>query len=96
MDNEMLIPVPVFDANQARLNITWSGQNGDLLDPVPFDLPDATIRALASEAVRGGSVAGIRADANVDFGEFVVDRFGATDTVPFSRILLRPKTPFGA
>jgi len=81
-------------ADEARLNITWNGQNGDLADPVPYGASDAQLREWAAEAIATGSVAGIRAErANVT--GFVVDRFPATDKTPYHRIFLRPETPFG-
>lgn len=85
----------VIDANQARVNITYAGQNGDLPDPVSFDATAEQVRAWATEAVRAGGVPGIRADAGADFTDFVVDRFEPTAEVPFSRLMVRPKTPFG-
>jgi hypothetical protein len=80
--------------NEAMLNITYNGMNGDLRDPVHFDATDAEIKAWATEAVRNGDVVGIDADPNVDFTDFVVDRFAAKDDLP-ARTSLRPKTPFG-
>lgn len=82
-------------ADQARLNITWAGNNGDLPDPVPFDGADGDIKQMAAEAVRGGDILGIGADAGVNFNDFIVDRFQATEEVPYNRLFLRPKTPFG-
>lgn len=79
---------------EAILNITYGGQNGDLPQPIMFDAADADIRRWATEAVRAG-IPGITADSNANFDDFVVERFGATDGLP-SRVLLRPKTPFGA
>lgn len=78
----------------ARLNITFNGQNGYNPDPVPFDLDDATIRQIATEAVSSGYVPGIDA-VNADFSSFVVDRFPEKDGEP-NKIMLRPKTAFGA
>ena len=77
----------------ARLNITWSGQNADLVDPIGIDTEDAVIKAVAKEAVAGG-IPGMVADPNADFRDFVVDRFAATGDLPV-RIMLRPKTAFG-
>lgn len=82
--------------HQARLNITWSGQNGDLLDPVPYNATDSQLKALAEEAISGGSVPGIRRDHRADLTDFVVDRFPARGQVGHNRVFLRPKTPFGA
>lgn len=78
----------------ARLNITWKGQNGDLLDQVAYDLSDADIKRIATEAVQAG-IPGIAADPAANFNDFVVDRFAANDEVPDNRLMLRPKTPFG-
>jgi hypothetical protein len=79
----------------ARVNITHGGANGDLPDPVNFDATDGDIKQWATEAVSGGGVPGITADTNVDFTDYVVDRFTATDVRPHPLIQLRPKTPFG-
>lgn len=81
--------------NEARVNVTWAGQNGDMLDPVGYDSPPDHIKAWVQEAVRTGSVPGIRADAAASFQDFVVDRFPASAEVPYNRIHVRPKTPFG-
>lgn len=80
---------------EARVNITWNGQNGDLPDPVNFDAPDGDVINWVQEAVQAGSVPGIQADGAADFEGYVVDRYTATDDVPFHRILCRPKTAFG-
>jgi len=92
-NNELMNVIP---QGMARLNVTWSGNNGDLPDPVPYDANDADLRQVATEAVQGGSIPGIPAGANVDFTDFVVDRFAATAEVPYARVFIRPKTPFGA
>lgn len=83
-----------FIDTEAVLNITWAGQNGDLPNPIMFDSTDEDIRRWATEAVRTG-VPGITADAAVDFQDFVVERFSSTAGLP-NRVVLRPKTPFGA
>ncbi len=85
--------IVLFANHMARLNITWKGQNSDLPDPIDKDLDDAAVKALATEAVKGG-VPGIAADAGANFGDFVVDRFPATEDLP-ARVMIRPKTPFG-
>jgi len=88
MDNAM-------QDNEARVNVTYGGQNGDLPDPVFFDSTDVDVRAWVTEAVQNGSIPGIPATADADFGDFVVDRFAATEARPYALIQLRPKTPFG-
>lgn len=82
-----------FALNEAVMNITWAGQNGDLPDPVIFDSTDGDLLQWAAEAVRGG-IPGIGADRNVNLTDFVVERYNATAETP-NRILIRPKTPFG-
>jgi hypothetical protein len=79
----------------ARLNVTFGGQNGDYPDPVSFDATDGDVKQIAAEAVRTGYIPGINADRRADFHDFVVDRFPAAGDLP-NRLILRPKTPFGA
>ena len=85
---------PMIGPDQARVNITWKGQNAELPDPVAFDASDADVKQWVTEAVRAG-IPGITADAAADFGDFVVDRFAGNDTTPYNRLMIRPKTPFG-
>jgi hypothetical protein len=80
---------------EARVNVTYGGQNGDLPDPVFFDSSDGDVKGFITEAVREGTIPGIAADANADFADFVVDRFGPTDDRPHNLIQLRPKTAYG-
>ena len=82
-------------ADQARLNITWAGANGDLPDFIPYDATEEALKRIAEESIRDGYVPGITADANVNLTDFVVDRFPATPDVPQPRVMIRPKTPFG-
>jgi len=84
-----------MENNEARVNITYGGNNGDLPDPVLFDSTDGDIKGWITEAVAGGSVPGIPADGNVDFTDFVVDRFSANAERDYNLIQIRPKTPFG-
>lgn len=93
-----LIPAgdAVIPADMAKLNITYKGEQGDLPDLVQFDCTDGDLKQYATEAIKGGDVPGINADGGADFTDFVVDRFTAKDDVPFNRLSLRPKTPFGA
>jgi len=86
--------IVVMQDYEARLNVTWNGQNGDLADPIPFDASDNDIKAMATEAIESGTVAGI-AEAQPNFNDFVVDRFAASEAVPYNRVFVRPKTPFG-
>lgn len=83
-----------MDATMARLNVTWNGANGDLPDPVAYDMPKEDLIRVAAEAIRGGYIPGIPMDLGVDLTDFEVDRFPATESLP-NRLFLRPKTPFG-
>jgi len=93
-DNEVLVPVVEPPEGMAKLTITFNGQQGDLPDPVSYDSTDGDLKQMATEAIRDGYIPGIDA-AEADFADFVVDRFPARDDVPFNRLSLRPKTPFG-
>jgi len=85
----------VADPTQARVNVTFKGANGDLPDSVSFDATDGDVKQWVTEAVRGGGIPGITADAGADFTDFVVDRFAANEARPFNLLQIRPKTPFG-
>lgn len=89
MDNIMV------GANEARVNVTFGGQNGDLPDTVSVDAADGDVRQWLTEALQGGTIPGIPANATADLRDFVVDRFQATDARPYNLISVRPKTPFG-
>jgi len=83
------------DRTLARLNVTHSGGNGDLIDPISYDLPDADILRIAQEAIRSGGVPGIHAAPDATLQDFVVERFAANEARPWNVVLIRPKTPFG-
>ena len=85
-----------LQATEARVNVTWNGQNGDLPDPVYFESTDGDVRQWVTEAVQNGGVPGIGVDPNANFTDFVVDRFATTEDRPWNLISVRPKTPFGA
>lgn len=85
----------IIEANQARVNITYNGQNGELPDPVSVDANDGDIRQFVTESIRGGSVPGIPGDPTADFRDFVIDRFPPNDARPYNLIQVRPKTAFG-
>lgn len=82
-------------ADEARVNVTWQGQNGDLPSTVGLDATDGDVKAMIAEAIAAGTIPGIRADANPDLRDFVIDRFAPTDARPYNLIQIRPKTPFG-
>jgi hypothetical protein len=87
--------VPVVDVHLAKFTITYQGQQGDLPDFVSFDASDEDLKQMALESVRQGYIPGIDAAPDADFTDFRVDRYPARPDVPYNRISLRPKTPFG-
>ena len=85
----------LFAQNAATLNIVWNGEQGELPDPIEYDLADQDIRAMAQEVIQTTGTPGIDMDPNADFTDFVVSRYPAKDEKP-NRVFLRPKVPFGA
>lgn len=85
----------LVQVGEARVNITWNGQNGDLPDTVNRDATDVDVKRWATETVQSGGVPGIAADPSADFSDFVVDRFEPNETRPHAMLMIRPKTPFG-
>ena len=84
----------MIEANEARVQVTWAGQQGDLPDPVLYQATEGDIKQWVTEAVRGGDIPGIDAAPEANFQDFVVQRFDAKDGQP-NRISIRPKVPFG-
>ena len=81
----------------ARLNITFSGGNGDSPDGVAFDATDAEILRIAEESIQNGYIPGIAADEDASLEGFEVVRYPADDGSGLGcRCFVRPKTPFGA
>lgn len=81
--------------DEARVNVTYNGDNGDLKDPVFNDSTDGDLFSWVTEAVQNGDIAGIPAQT-ADFDGFVVQRFAPNEERPHNLIMIRPKTPFGA
>ncbi len=92
MENRIIVGIA---DNQARVNVTFAGSNGDLPDPVSVDASDGDIKQWVTEAVRGGGVPGIPASPTANFTDFVIDRFPPNDVRPYTLFGVRPKTPFG-
>jgi hypothetical protein len=86
----------MIDMKEARVNITYGGQNGDLPDTVSYDATDAEVRQWVTEALRTGGVPGIPMTRDADLRDFVIDRYRANDVRPYNLIQVRPKTPFGS
>ena len=84
----------MLQEDEALLNVTFSGENGELPDPVAFDSTDGDVLQWATEAIRAGGVPGIAANQGVNLEGFVVDRFPSKEDQP-NRMFIRPKTPFG-
>ena len=87
--------MPEINENEARVNVTFGGANGDLPDPVSFDSTDANVKAMVGEALRTGGIPGLQADPDADLSDYVVDRFRANEARPYNLVQMRPKTPFG-
>jgi len=85
----------IFQDNEARMNVTYDGANGDLPDPVPFDASKDSLRQMATEAIRGGDIPGIPTHDSPDLDGFEVDYFAADEEVDHNRVFIRPKTPYG-
>jgi hypothetical protein len=86
--------VRAVQPHEARVNVTYAGQNGDLPDPVSFDATDGDVKQWLTEAISNGGIPGIP-EVQADLRDFVVDRFTATETRPYNLLQVRPKTPFG-
>ena len=85
----------IIQPDEAVVNVTFSGQNGELPDPVNFQAGDGDVKGWVAEAIRTGSIPGLHAAGNVNLGDYVVDRFPATEARPYNLIQVRPKTAFG-
>lgn len=81
---------------QARVNVTWGRQNGNLPAPVSVYSTDEDIRQMVTEALRGGGIPGLEADPGADLTDYVVQKFDPTAVRPYNYITIRPKTPFGS
>jgi len=86
----------VIQPHQARVNITYKRQYGELPDAVTFDSTDGDVRGWVAEAIRTGSVPGIEADPDVRLNDYVIDRFPPVPgTREYNLIDIRPKVEFG-
>lgn len=86
----------VIAPHQARVNITYKRQYGELPDPVTFDAGDGDIRGWVAEAIRTGGVPGIDADPQVRLQDYVIDRFPPVPGVREHNLIdIRPKVEFG-
>lgn len=80
---------------EAKVNVTYHNQNGDLPDPVNYSASNEVILTQVTEALQTGYIPGIAIDATATVQDFVVDRFPASDIRPWNMLQVRPKTPFG-
>ena len=85
--------------DQAIVNVTYGGRNGDLPDPVRRDASKEAIRGWVEEALKTGGIPGIPADRYADLRNFVIDDPVIRDVpgqeISVSYITARPKTPVG-
>lgn len=98
MDYDLVPAAPpaVFRDDQARVNLTFMGGNGDLPDAVSVDVTDVELKTMLVEALRAGDIPGLPASPAADLSLFKVDRFPPTDVRPYRLIQVRPKTELGA
>lgn len=89
-------PLRLVGENEARVNITYKGEIGELPDPVNYEAGEADVKQWVTEALRDGGIPGVTADAGANLTDFVVERFRSNETRPYNLIQIRPKTPFGA
>lgn len=88
--------IRVYQAHEAKVEITWQNQQSMLPDPVHFESTEGDIKAWVAEAIRGGGIPGIVADPNVNLQDFKVERFGPLEGVrTHNLITIRPKVTFG-
>lgn len=80
---------------QARVNITHAGLNGELPETVFYRSDKEQIRAWVTEALRTGSIPGIPEDPRADIADYSIETFDADEATPYNRIFVRPKTVFG-
>lgn len=91
-----MVDTVLIPAHQARLEVTYKRQHGELPDPVTFDSSDADIRGWVTEALRTGGIPGIDPDPNADLQDYVIDRFSSVPGVrEYHLIQTRPKVEFG-
>lgn len=92
MANEIILAIA---EDQAKVNVTYGEQNGELPDPVSLDSTEEDIRRMVTEALRGGGIPGLPADPHADISGYVVKKFDPTVARPYNLINVRPKTEFG-
>lgn len=85
----------LINDTEARINVTWAGNNADFPDPVSRDATDADIKMWVTETIQTVGLPGMPADPGASFEDFVIDRFEPTEARPYRLFALRPKTPFG-
>lgn len=88
--------VVTIQDNEAQVNVTYAGQNGELPDPVFAETTDTDLKTMVTEALRAGSIPGVGAHPNADLHDFIVDRYPPSEARPWKYIQIRPKTAYGA
>lgn len=86
----------IIEPHQARVQVTYNRQHGELPDAVTYDSPDGDIRGWVTEAIRTGGVPGVAADPTANLRDHVIEKFPPVPGVrPHHLIEVRPKTEFG-
>lgn len=91
--------MPDLQPYEARVNVTFNRLNGDLPDPISFDMSDEELFRQLCEALTTGYIPGIPAQEDLSrftSANFVADRFAPTPNRPYNLIQIRPKTAFGS
>lgn len=88
----------ILGADEARVNITFGGQNADLPQTVSRFASSADVKRWVEEALRTGSVPGMPPVAgNETFDGFTVDPLmEPIEGRPYAMFAFRPQTKFGA
>ena len=88
--------VRVIQPHQARVEVTYKRQHGELPDAVTFDSTDGDIRGWLTEALRTGGIPGIEADPMANLTDYVIEKFDAVPGVRDHKMIqARPKVEFG-
>lgn len=85
------------DLANAKVNVTYAGQNGDMPSEVDPLASKEQILVWVAESLRAGDISGIPAQTHVDLSNYVVDTpCPPTPERNYPLITVRPKTPYGA
>lgn len=91
----------MLNQETAILQVNYNGQQGEVAQPVVFELNDeggardpALIRSIAQEALRSGTVRGMDAIPDADLTDFPVRAYPSRDGLP-NRFSVTEKVEYG-